>query len=372
VAPLRAGRKVYLDWLRGIAVIIMVVAHANDAWTRLEDRQGDLYGYTVFIAGFAAPLFLFLAGLTLTLAASGRASVMGHAAAARQALLRASQILLLAFIFRLQSQLLGWGPWINFFKVDILNVMGLAMIAAALIWSVSASRTVRIVLFATVTGAVAMSTPLVREAGLLAALPDVVEAYIRPLPGRTTFAIFPWAAFLLGGTIAGELVFAAKDARAEKRVQLGFAAAGLFGFAAAYWLSFRPSIYPNANFWTSSPTFFFIRLALNTMLLPLAWTTEKFHAFARHRWATVLSAPDVPGRVIQTLGRSSLFVYWVHVEMVYGVTGRPLRRLLPIELTLLATLTLCALLYGLVRWKDRKMREVRLTGPVRILGPVLK
>lgn len=350
----------------------MVGAHVTDAWTRMEDRQRDLYGYTVFIAGFAAPLFLFLAGLTLTFAASNRAVTIGHAAAASQARWRALQIFALAFLFRLQSQLLGWGPLINFFKVDILNVMGLAMLAAALIWSVSQNRTVRVVLFAIITGLVAMTTPLVREAAALALLPDVIEAYIRPLAGRTTFAIFPWAAFLLGGTIAGELIAAAKTEWEERRLQLGFLAAGAIGFVTAFWLSFRPSIYPNANFWTSSPTFFFIRLGLNTMLLPIGWSIEKFHAFARRQWSSVFTEPDVPGRVIQTLGRSSLFVYWVHVEMVYGVTGQPLRRLLPVELSLVATVTLCALLYVIVRWKDKKMRDVRLAGAFRILTPVLK
>ena len=350
----------------------MVAAHVTDAWTRPEDRERSLYGYTVFIAGLAAPLFLFLAGLTLTLAASARAAAVGHAAAASQTRMRALQIFALAFIFRLQSQLLGWGPWINFFKVDILNVMGLAMLAAALIWSVSEHRAVRILLFAIVTAVVAMSTPLVRDYGLLASLPDPIEAYIRPLPNRTTFAIFPWAAFLLGGTIAGELIFAAKTETAERRLQCGFLAAGLVGFVAAFWLSFKPSIYPNSNFWTSSPTFFFMRLGFNTVLLPVAWTIERFHVFARRRWHTIFTEPDVPGRVIATLGKSSLFVYWVHVEMVYGVSGRPLRRLLPLEFSLLATVALCALLYVIVRWKDRKMREVRLTGPFRLLGPVLK
>jgi len=32
-------RKVYLDWLRGVAVIAMVMSHVNDAWTREADRQ---------------------------------------------------------------------------------------------------------------------------------------------------------------------------------------------------------------------------------------------------------------------------------------------------------------------------------------------
>jgi uncharacterized membrane protein len=350
----------------------MVGAHTTDAWTRTADRQRELYGYTVFIAGLAAPLFLFLAGLTLTMAASARAEKVGHAAAASQARWRALQIFALAYLFRLQSQLLGWGPWINFFKVDILNVMGVAMFAAALIWSLSQSRTTRVVLFAIATGAVAMSTPLVREAALLTALPDGIEAYIRPVQGRTTFALFPWAAFLLGGTIAGELIAAVKTARGERRLQFGFLAAGLAGFAAAYVLSFRPSIYPNANFWTSSPTFFFMRLGFNTFLLPVAFAVEYFHGLLRRHWRTVFTAPDVPGRVIATLGKSSLFVYWVHVEIVYGVSGRPLRRLLPLELSLLATVLLCALLYAIVRWKDRRLRDVALTGPWRLLAPVLK
>ena len=44
---------------------------------------------------------------------------------------------------------------------------------------------------------------------------------------------------------------------------------------------------------------------------------------------------------------------------------------MPLELSLLGTVALCALLYLIVRWKDRKMREVQLTGPFRILSPVL-
>ena len=368
-ASLRAGRKPYLDWLRGVAVIVMVGAHVTDAWTRVEDRSRDAYGLTVFIAGLAAPLFLFLAGLTLTMAASARAETMGHRAAASTARWRALQIFALAFLFRLQAQLLGWGPLTNLLKVDILNIMGLAMLVAALLWTVSANRLTRLVLFAFATTAVAMSTPLVRESAWLAMWPDAIEAYVRPLAGRTNFALFPWAAFLLGGTIAGELISAASSIGKERRLQWALLGAGLAGMVIGYGLSFRPSIYANANFWTSSPTFFFIRLGFNTLLLPVAWWIDKFHGFVR---GMVNTAPDVPGRVVTTLGRSSLFVYWIHVEMAYGIVSLPLRRALPLELSLLGTALLCALLYGIVRVKDRLMSGVRLTGPVRFLSPVLR
>ncbi|MEO7158819.1 MAG: heparan-alpha-glucosaminide N-acetyltransferase domain-containing protein [Vicinamibacterales bacterium] len=365
-------RKAYLDWLRGVAVVVMVAAHVTDAWTRVDDRGRVLYTVTVFIAGLASPLFLFLAGLTLAMAASARASTVGHAAAAGMARWRGLQIFALAFLFRVQSQLLGWGAFSNVLKVDILNVMGLAMIAAAIIWGLSESRTARIVLFAVATVALAMSTPLIRDAGILAALPDPIEAYIRPLPGRSNFALFPWSGFLVGGAIAGELVYAAGSASRERLLQGGFVMAGLAGMGAGYAASFQPSIYPVANFWTSSPTFFFIRLGICTLMLPVAFAVDRFHAFARRRFGTYFAEPDLPGRVITTLGRSSFFVYWIHVEMAYGALARPIKRALPLEWSLAATVALCAVLYAIVRWKDRRMPAVQLTGPYRILAPVLK
>jgi len=348
----------------------MVMAHVNDAWTREADRQGGLYMQTVFVAGLAAPLFLFLAGLSLSMAASARSLAIGHAGAASLALARGAQVLALAFLFRLQSQLLGWGAFSNFLKVDILNIMGLAMMAAALLWRASDSRTGRVWLFAVATTVVTMTTPLIREAGALVVLPDPIEAYIRPLPGRTNFALFPWAAFLLGGAIAGEVIHAARTRSQEVRLQWSLLAAGAAGMGLGYAASLQPSIYPVANFWTSSPTFFFIRLGICAAMVPIARGIDWLH-HGLPRWlGGYVSAP--PGLVTATLGRSSLFVYWIHVEMVYGLLGRPFRRQLPIEASLIATALLCGLLYAIVRWKNRLMAGVTLTGPFRLFAPVLK
>ena len=106
--------------------------------------------------------------------------------------------------------------------------------------------------------------------------------------------------------------------------------------------------------------------------LRIAWAIDRFHVFARATWSDFFNAPDVPGRVLTTLGRSSLFVYWIHVEMAYGGISRPVKHALPLEWSLVATAALCAVLYVIVRWKDRKMAGVQLTGPYRILAPVLK
>ena len=131
---------------------------------------------------------------------------------------------------------------VNILKVDILNVMGVAMVAAAIVWGWSERREVRIAIFAFAMALVAMSTPLVREWSLLSRLPDPIEAYIRPLPGRTNFALFPWAAFVFAGAIAGELIHAAVSIATERRLQVGLFVAGVAGIGIAYAASLQPSI----------------------------------------------------------------------------------------------------------------------------------
>lgn len=364
-------RKRYLDWLRGIGVVVMVLAHVTDAWTSDVDRKTSQYFYVVFVSGLAAPLFLFLAGLTLSMAAAAKVGLLGHASAAARARLHGWQVLALAFLFRLQSQLLGWGAFSNFLKVDILNVMGLAMVAAGALWSLSTSRALRLSAFMIATVAMTFLTPIVREWSWLAPVRDSIEAYLRPIAGRTTFAIFPWAGFLFAGALVGELVAAAQARAQEIRLQLWLLAAGIAGIALGYWASFQPSIYPVANFWTSSPTFFFIRLGIATTMVPMAFAAIELPAAAWRWLGSDGSSPNLPD-VVTVLGRSSLFVYWIHVEMVYGLLGRPVRRALPLEASLTATIILCLVLYGIVLWKNRLLEGVKLPGALRLLAPVLK
>ena len=73
VAPSPRSRAGYIDWLRGLAVIIMILAHAVDSWTVLgPTRQSRPYFWFMVLAGMGAPLFLWLAGLAVPLAAHAR------------------------------------------------------------------------------------------------------------------------------------------------------------------------------------------------------------------------------------------------------------------------------------------------------------
>jgi uncharacterized membrane protein len=330
-------RRPYLDWLRGIAVLIMIEAHTLDSWTRVDDRESSGYQWAVLIAGYGAPIFLFLAGITLMLAAGGRLRKgLGLSQVTRAALRRGIWILALAFLFRLQSFLISGGRFPEaLLKVDILNVMGVSMLAAALVWGSAATMGPRVVLFGALTVAAAMTTPLIRSWPVLNVLPDSLEAYLRPRPGLTNFTLFPWAGFFSAGCVAGAWL-EARPATADGRLMGWVAVAGMVLAIGGYGTSFLPPIYPETNFWTSSPTFFFLRLGVVLLLVAGAYRLSRIW-----RWDP-----------LQEFGRASLFVYWVHVELVYGILSAPIHRRLRFPVAVLAFLVFTAGMFALVRLKD--------------------
>src|SRR5450759_240488 len=54
----------FLDWMRGLAVLIMIQCHTFNSFTRSDLRDGGPDVRTQFIGGMAAPLVLLMAGMT--------------------------------------------------------------------------------------------------------------------------------------------------------------------------------------------------------------------------------------------------------------------------------------------------------------------
>jgi uncharacterized membrane protein len=337
----RPQRLGYLDWLRGITVLVMIEAHTFDAWTMASERARPGFGRLMLLAGMAAPLFLFLAGVATSLSgASGMRRGALPADAARRAEQRGWQLFRYAFLFRLQSFVLGGlkSPR-NFLKVDILNVMGPAIALTAWVWGIGSTRWRRAAWLTVATLAVVLVTPWVRTTPWLDALPDPLEWYIRPPAGQGTFTLFPWAAFVPAGALLGlALDGASASGWRPTRLHAGLLGVGLAFVGAGLWAARQPAIFP-ATFWTTSPTYFMVRAGLLLVLVVLAWL------WSVRPWARADGA-----RPLETLGVGSLFVYWVHVELVYGVATKPLRHALTLEQCIVAwamfSLVMFALLLG--------------------------
>ena len=308
-----SGRQAYLDRVRGLAVLIMIEAHVIDSWTHVADRHIPAFGKSLILGGFGAPLFLLLAGVAVALSAGSKARRLGDAHAAVRAVeKRGLEIFALAFLFRLQAMIISLSPSWTLLKVDILNIMGPAIVLTAWLWGIAGTQRRRLVVFAAATALIAFATPMVRGLPWLAELPDFIEGYLRPIPNLTNFAAFPWIAFVPAGAFVGVLIDDAREPSTEMRVNIGLGVGGLTVAIAAYWASFHPSLFAHSSFWTSSPSFFLLRLGLLVAAVAVAYAWERRPSAGR-RWSP-----------LRLLGRTSLFIYWIHVEMVYGLVSTPL------------------------------------------------
>jgi len=95
----------------------------------------------------------------------------------------------------------------------------------------------------------------------------------------------------------------------RKRETLSFVVTGAIGLAVivmARGLNRQHQIYPVNDFWHTSPNFFLIRVGILLGILSAS--------YAWCRWGPVRWAFSP---LIQ-LGQTSLLVYWVHIEFVYG------------------------------------------------------
>lgn len=343
-APRASQRAAYIDWTRGLAVLLMIEAHTVDAWTRSSSRGSSAHGYALMAAGFAAPLFLWLAGLAVPLAsASAVRRGASRRAAAERMCRRGLEIFILAFLFRLQAFVLSPGAHpVTLFRVDILNVMGPAIVVCALVWLSFESATALAGAYSLLAIATTVATPLVWKAGWVTLLPTWVQWYLRPAGDNTTFTGFPWMGFAFAGAAVGVAIAAAGERGALRKALsaigvLGVAIIGL-GFAG----SSLPSIYAGSSFWTTSPAYFAIRTGVVMVALSIAYATGE-----------VVPNAGRAASALARFGRSSLFVYWIHVELVYGYASWPIHRRLPLWGTAIGFAVLTALLYWAILLRDR-------------------
>lgn len=321
----------------------MIEAHTVDAWTVSDALVRDQTRFKMlqFLAGWAAPLFLFLAGVSVSLAAAAHVR-KGKTAAQAGWLVekRGWQVVLLAYLFRLQSFMLSPTSSLpSLLKVDILNVMGVTMVMSAWCWA--RGRTAReSAWWLMIPGALCVI--LAQYSGgwwWPTLLGDRLQGYVRLLGDN--FSILPWGGFVFAGAWFGRILAAPRDAGADRAFHIRMALAGLAIFVGAFAGSYVPALTPS-TFWTNSTSFFLIRLGVMLMLVSLAWLWMQ-RPGADH-WS--------PMRVF---GQTSLFVYWVHVEVVYGFPTYPLRHELSITGWLIAYALFTFAMLGVASlWRQRK------------------
>jgi uncharacterized membrane protein len=240
---------------------------------------------------------------------------------ARTTIRRGAEIFGLGLLFRLQEFLLGQpaAPWTDLLRVDILNMIGLSMVLMGLVCrlvAVSGDKTrmrgLNIVVAAAVVLSVALLTPPLWSTWRPRWLPWYLESYINGVhifrePQPWLFPIFPWVAFAFAGLALG-LALQTDWARRHEASAVTLAGVGGVAVAAlAAWLDAQPRrVYAVYDFWHTSPNFFLIRMGILLLIL--------LGSYAWCRWG----AGQWGFSPLAQLGQTSMLVYWVHIEFVYG------------------------------------------------------
>ena len=344
-------RLAYIDWMRGLACVLMFQTHCYDSWLGGTARQSKFFMDSQLGGTFPAPLFLFLAGISFALVTEKlRLKGLTAGQIARSTIRRGAEIFAFGLLFRLQEYVIAWGwaPKSDLLRVDILNTIGMSMmLMGVLCWLVlriagtadvgtaalggsaersSAAtfaisqlhlrfRSTRTFLVLAAFGAalgISLLTPPLWTTWRPDWLPWPIESYINGVhnlgtPQAGLFPIFPWAAFAFAGLGLG-FILQSEWARArESKFFFGAGIVGLLLIELSRWLDALPRhLYAVYDYWHTSPTFFLIRVGMLLVIL--------CGCYVWCRWG----AAQLGFSPLIQLGQASLLVYWVHIEFVYG------------------------------------------------------
>ena len=382
-----SSRLAYIDWLRGLACVLMFQTHCYDAWLGGAARNSTFAMWSQIGGTFPAPLFLFLAGISFGIV-THKLLQKGLSAGdiAKTTISRGAEIFALGLLFRLQEFAIahGWAPWSDLFRVDILNNIGVSiMLMGLMCWGVmvivwgrapspvrrskapqsisadqtqptgeGARRSISLVVVAvSLCSAIALLTPFLWTTWRPRFLPWEIESYVNGVhdlgkPQAWLFPVFPWTAFAFAGLAFGLLMMGPFAQKIGARFIAISAVAGVGLILLSKFLDSRSmQLYPVYDYWHTSPNFFMIRMG---MLLLLAMIAYGWCRWGPGQWGF---SPLVQ------MGNTSLLVYWVHIEFVYGrfsILPHRSQSILGASRGLL-TIFLSMLLLSLLRtrWKER-------------------
>ena len=289
-------REIYIDAFRGLMALVMVQGHVFDTLLTAAARADPLYQFQVIAHGSTAPGFLF---------ASGFVAGLPRAPLSARAMLRRAKRLLfvLAVGYALHLPYLSLAKSLNasaaekaaLFACDALQVIAVTQLLVLVVQWLAGRR------WTMVTGTLALLVlgggPAVWASGVAGRITPLLGAYLDDKTG-SHFPIFPFAAFVLAGTMAGATV-GRQEEGVRRRRALVFGGA----FIAVGALLSIP-LAGVVDFWGVSPAYALLRLGGLLVLLQMV------ERATHHEWSIV--AP------LALLGHETLLVFVFHLYLLFG------------------------------------------------------
>ena len=306
----------YIDQFRGLATVFMIETHVLNALLLTSLRGEFTFKAVDFLNGLVAPSFLFVAGFSFTLALSRKGDAYRKFS---PELLRHLKRLLFIWVvgyvlhvpfFSLRKSLYetSHAGVLAFTAVDILQCIAATLfLLHVLRVLIKDDRKFKVILYSLFILFI-LAAPLAGSVDFVNSLPLWAAQYLNRLHG-SLFPLFPWASFLIGGTIASQFIMNHSDTAGTGRIDNGalkkilWTAVGAVAIGILFTM-IEKHFNVEPHFADYSPSWFVLRFGL---LLLILYGISKYEEGRRSEFSAV-----------KLFGRESFFVYAVHLVIVYG------------------------------------------------------
>ncbi len=311
--PQSKPRYVYIDLLRGWAVLVMIETHVVNAFMQSTVRLDPWFKTLNFVNGIVAPAFLFVAGYSFAIVGQRKwndyLSLNGvfwkQVGRILQIWIIGYALHLPFFSFNKLAYMIGWEEWRSFWTVDVLHSIAISLFLMLLLVLIARTQRVFFLLICVLGSLAAFATPFVWSLNVDETLPLPFATYVNALHG-SLFPIFPWMSFVMFGGALGQLYVLLKEKIATEKFFKNIFIAGIACIALSIIANWLPvKIYPPHDYWLASPGFVFVRLGIVLMLLATLWFWER----TAHSGKSLVSL----------LGSESLVTYTGHLLIIYGL-----------------------------------------------------
>ena len=309
----KSPRYVFIDLLRGLAVFVMIEVHVVNALLLPSLRTGNFFRFVNFINGLVAPSFIFIAGFAFSISTQRKLSnyLKWNSRPLFIQFRRLGLILLIGYLlhlpyfsFRKLVYDAPYSDWEKFFQADVLHCIATSLIFLQVALLILRKPS-RVYIAAGLVGLCCIFlAPVVWTVDVGSYLPLPVAAYFNNMH-YSLFPWFPWAGYLMLGSIAGHgFVLAIQNGDVATYMKRVAVVAGIMIVLGIMFNVLPVHLYPVYDFWHSSPEFFFVRLGMVLLILVLLWKGEVVYHYS--------------GSFLTKFGQESLIVYTAHLMIIYG------------------------------------------------------
>lgn len=304
-------RYIFIDLLRGWAILIMIEVHVFNAFLLPELKQTGWFGVLTFFNGLVAPAFLFVSGFAFAVSSGSKLDDMRKFKYPFwKKLWRYFSIILIGYALHLPYQSLS--KIINkatpeqlqsFFAVDVLQCIGAGLIVLFVIRVIIRSDKVYHYSLIVLTIIVMILSPIFWKTDFTHFLHPIIANYFNRLNG-SLFPVFPWINFILIGAIFAKYFLDAAEKGNKQSFIKRTTITGLISlfsghvFYSGLFPGHLTSIIPN-------PVFFIERLGYILVFASLCWYYNKWR--------------NVKKSFVQDASRESLLIYWLHLLVIYSM-----------------------------------------------------